>query len=159
VRFGFFSECALKWLEYSGDRPDVLHAHDWSTAPVVFARRKDLPPNAATAITIHNLNFGQDLIGRAMKECTFATTVSPTYATEIAGHGAINKHFEKMVGIRNGIDVELWDPATDVLLTQGYNADSFESGKAAARHQLCDRLGGDWGSGTFHDIVTFQVIL
>jgi starch synthase len=75
VRFGFFSECALAWLEYSGDRPDVLHAHDWSTAPVVFARRSQLPPNAATAVTIHNLNFGQDLIGRAMRACTFATTV------------------------------------------------------------------------------------
>jgi len=141
VRFGFFSECALAWLEYSGDRPDVLHAHDWSTAPVVFARRSQLPPNAATAVTIHNLNFGQDLIGRAMRACTFATTVSPTYAREIAGHGAINAHCDKMVGIRNGIDVELWDPATDVLLTQGYNAESFESGKGAARHQLCDRLG------------------
>ena len=64
IRFGFFSECALAWLEYSGDRPDVLHGHDWSTAPVVFASRRVLPPNAATAITIHNLNFGQDLIGR-----------------------------------------------------------------------------------------------
>ena len=81
------------------------------------------------------------LVGRAMKACTFATTVSPTYAEEIVNHGAINAHHDKMVGIRNGIDIELWDPATDVLLTQGYNADSFESGKAAARQQLCDRLG------------------
>ena len=141
IRFGFFSDCALAWLKHSGDQPDVVHGHDWSTSPVVFARRSLLPPKAATVLTIHNLNFGQDLIGRAMEACTFATTVSPTYATEISQHGAIKTHYDKLVGVRNGIDVEMWDPATDVQLTQGYNADSFESGKAAARAQLCDRLG------------------
>jgi starch synthase len=52
------------------------------------------------------------------------STVSPTYAREIAGHGAINAHCDKMVGIRNGIDVELWDPATDVLLTQAGKGES-----------------------------------
>ena len=89
--------------------PDVVHAHDWSTSHCVFARRSSLPAGAATVLTIHNLQFGQDLIGRAMQKATFATTVSPTYAEEIKGQGAVSPNAGKMVGIRNGIDVELWD--------------------------------------------------
>jgi len=140
VRFEFFSQCALHWLKHSMDKPDVVHAHDWSTAPVIFARRALLPPTAATVITIHNLEFGQDLLGRALERCTFATTVSPTYSREIADHNAIKDNKEKLVGIRNGIDVEIWDPSSDVLLSQWFDAGTWESGKQAAKTQLAQRL-------------------
>ena len=33
--------------------------------------------------TIHNLNYGADLIGRAMAVAAAGTTVSPTYAAEV----------------------------------------------------------------------------
>ena len=141
VRFEFFSKCALAWMQHVGDMPDIVHAHDWSTSHCVFARRSSLPAGAATVLTIHNLQFGQDLIGRAMQKATFATTVSPTYAEEIKGQGAVSPNAGKMVGIRNGIDVELWDPLTDELLTQNYNAETWSEGKSAARRQLAERLG------------------
>ena len=141
VRFEYFSECALAYMTHAGIVPDVIHAHDWSTSHVCFARRNRLPPGAATVITIHNLQFGDDLIGRAMRKCTFATTVSPTYAEEISNHNAIAANASKMVGIRNGIDVELWDPLTDEYMPVNYNAETFAEGKSAARRELSERLG------------------
>jgi starch synthase len=56
-----------------------VHCHDWPTAPVTYAGIG----NAKAVFTIHNLNYGQDLIGRAMQASSVATTVSPTYATEV----------------------------------------------------------------------------
>lgn len=44
------------------------------------------------------------------------TAVSPTYASEISGHPAIAPHLGKFMGIRNGIDVDIWDPAADMFL-------------------------------------------
>ena len=60
-------------------RADIVHCHDWATAPVAFG---DLA-QAAPVFTIHNLNYGADLIGRAVAAAAVATTVSPTYATEV----------------------------------------------------------------------------
>lgn len=54
-----------------------MHCHDWATAPVAFG-----DPQAAPVFTIHNLNYGADLIGRAVAASAVATTVSPTYAAE-----------------------------------------------------------------------------
>ena len=44
-------------------RPDIIHCHDWPTAPVCYG---DKGPSKSV-FTIHNLNFGADLIGRAMQ--------------------------------------------------------------------------------------------
>ncbi len=57
-----------------------MHTHDWATAPVAFG---DLGGAAKAVFTIHNLNYGQDLIGRAMGAASACTTVSPTYAAEV----------------------------------------------------------------------------
>lgn len=40
-------------------------------------------PTAAPPPRSHNLNYGADLIGRAMASADVATTVSPTYAREV----------------------------------------------------------------------------
>ena len=120
---------ALAYLAHVGDVPDVIHAHDWSTSHVCFARRDRLPENAATVLTIHNLQFGDDLIGRAMRKCTFATTVSPTYAEEISNHNAIAANASKMVGIRNGIDVELWDRSRMSTCRSATAANTFAEGQ------------------------------
>ena len=56
-----------------------MHAHDWPTAPMAFGNLT----SARSVFTIHNLNYGADLIGRAMAGAAVATTVSPTYAAEV----------------------------------------------------------------------------
>jgi glycogen synthase len=82
--------------------------------------------------TIHNLNYGADLIGRAMSATAVATTVSPTYAQEISGHPAVAPNLGKMFGVRNGIDVDIWDPSSDPFLPVNYNIDNFNEGKVCA---------------------------
>lgn len=80
--------------------------------------------------TIHNLNYGAELIGRAMAAASVATTVSPTYSKEISGHPAVAPHLGKMFGVRNGVDVDIWDPSADPFLPVRFDADSFDDGKA-----------------------------
>jgi len=137
-RFGVFCGCALQYLLHqSPRRPDVFHCHDWQSAPVAFMDRQ----GAAAAFTIHNLNYGADLIGAAMAATDVATTVSPTYATEISGHPSIAAHHSKFYGIRNGIDMDIWDPASDPLLPVGYTAEDAALGKMAAKAELRKRMG------------------
>jgi hypothetical protein len=61
-------------------QPNILHCHDWQSAPATWG---DRPNNAKAVFTIHNLNYGADLVGRAMQASEVATTVSPTYAREV----------------------------------------------------------------------------
>lgn len=139
-RFGVFCSCALRWLLHESpatQKPDVLHAHDWQSAPLVSMNREGV----AAAFTIHNLNYGADLIGAAMNTTNVATTVSPTYATEIAGHPSVAAHQEKFYGIRNGIDMDIWDPASDPFLPEGFTAESAARGKAASKAELRRRMG------------------
>jgi starch synthase len=65
-------------------QPNILHCHDWQSAPATWG---DRPNNAKAVFTIHNLNYGADLVGRAMQASEVATTVSPTYAREVGGGG------------------------------------------------------------------------
>jgi starch synthase len=76
------------------------------------------------------------------------TTVSPTYAEEIQTekfgcglHGVLENRRDDLVGILNGIDPTIWNPATDPALAKNYTADDFEIGKAACKADLQKRLG------------------
>lgn len=96
----------------TGRQPDILHCHDWQTAPVAKYYWDDYQrfglPNSRVVLTIHNMQYGAGLIGEAMEYCQKATTVSRTYAEEVSGHGALNKNLHKFRGIVNGIDPEIW---------------------------------------------------
>ena len=61
------------------------------------------------------------------------TAVSPTYAAEIRKphlgyglHGLLSHRADRLYGILNGIDYDLWNPATDPAIAQHYTADSFQ---------------------------------
>ena len=75
------------------------------------------------------------------------TTVSPTYAREIRTpsqgmglDGLLRHRARDLVGILNGIDVEVWNPARDPLLPAGYASDDL-AGRTAAKARLMQRLG------------------
>ena len=89
--------------------------------------------------TIHNLHYGQALIADAMNNCAIATTVSRTYAKEIAHEGCVNPNLHKLHGVVNGIDPDIWDPRNDKFLPQFFGEDEVIPGKAAARQALCSR--------------------
>lgn len=75
------------------------------------------------------------------------TTVSETYAQEICTpalgeglEGVLAARGADLVGIANGIDTDLWNPARDPYLPAAYSADD-PSGKATARQALLDEAG------------------
>lgn len=113
-RFAFFSRAALDLAIAALDwRPDVVHAHDWHTAPAITwlataGQNDSRYANLPTLFTIHNLmHQGQanarvfDYLGiraprlleerpgdvnfmaRGIYHATMINTVSPTYAREI----------------------------------------------------------------------------
>jgi starch synthase len=81
------------------------------------------------------------------------TTVSPTYAREIQTpelgmglDGVLRYRADRLTGIVNGIDAEIWNPATDPHLTARYAANTLQArdaNKAAirARFKLGDGNG------------------
>ena len=75
------------------------------------------------------------------------TTVSPTYAREIQTpeygcglEGVIATRAADLVGLLNGIDEAIWDPATDPLLPARYSAED-PAGKAKCRRALLKKCG------------------
>uniref|UniRef100_A0A0C9RME5 starch synthase n=1 Tax=Wollemia nobilis TaxID=56998 RepID=A0A0C9RME5_9CONI len=144
-RFGFFCNAALEFLRQSGSHPDIIHCHDWSSAPVAGLFQEHYKhyglANARIVFTIHNLEFEAALIGKAMAHAHKATTVSYTYAQEISGNPAIAPHRYKFHGILNGIDPVIWDPFNDPFIPVGYTKENVVEGKRAAKEELQHRLG------------------
>ncbi|MDE2277664.1 MAG: glycogen synthase GlgA [Burkholderiales bacterium] len=155
--------------------PDIVHAHDWHAAMACAYVAEHGPTRAATVFTVHNLAFqglfpmhDWPLLGLASRLMSpsglefhgqfsfmkaglqFAhhvTTVSPTYAHEIATHefgcgldGVIRSRAGSVSGILNGIDDAIWNPATDPAIAQRYDAERL-AGKRACRQALQAELG------------------
>jgi len=127
----------------------------------------------ATVLTCHNLAYhgwvprerawsldlpgdigesaGVDLLRESVRATDLVNTVSPTYAQEslTPEYGAglddvLRDRGDRYIGIMNGVDPELWDPATDAALVARYSA-AEPGGKSACRDDLCGRLGIDPG--------------
>ena len=82
--------------------------------------------------------------------CNKVTTVSNTYAGEIQteeyGEGLaehLRYHQNKILGIVNGIDTDIWNPETDKLLASNYNAESVIKNKKVNKKALQKSLGLD----------------
>ncbi|QLG88298.1 glycogen synthase GlgA [Chitinibacter bivalviorum] len=138
-------------------RPSVVHAHDWHAglAPAYIAA---VGHPARTVFTIHNLAYqgvfspsdfaavdlpahffsvnGVEFHGHLsfMKAGIYfadrVTTVSPTYAHEIAGaeqgcglDGLLRDRGEALSGVLNGVDDAIWNPANDALIATSYSAE------------------------------------
>lgn len=112
-RFAFFSRAALELTNALAWKPDIVHAHDWHTAPALTwlataGQGYEQFRGIATIFTIHNLahqgkthwrifNYmglqthslaeeGYDevnFMARGIYHATMVNTVSPTYAQEI----------------------------------------------------------------------------
>jgi starch synthase len=76
------------------------------------------------------------------------TTVSPSYLEELrySARGLENL-FEyekgKCIGVLNGIDTEVWNPATDTYITQNFSLEDVAKGKEANKKILCDQFDLD----------------
>ena len=147
-------------------QPDVLHVNDWHTAGALSWTAGHVP----AALSVHNLAYqGQTGVewasllgwrgdafvrdgacnplagGIALADAI--VVVSPTYREEVlrpetgSGLDALLREREgALVGIRNGIDVEVWDPTRDPHLPEPFDLDDV-SGKALARSALLEHVG------------------
>jgi starch synthase len=78
------------------------------------------------------------------------TTVSPTYAHEIQQsrefgyglEGVLRERSQSLIGILNGIDEDVWNPATDRLITANYSSADL-SGKLENKKALLQNSGLD----------------
>lgn len=167
-----------------GWTPAVIHLHDWQAGLVpVYLRAAGLA--VPTVLTIHNMAFhGLTAVDRmaalglppqgfsidgfeywghvsALKAgltgATRLTTVSPTYARELATpefgmglEGVIKARAGELSGILNGIDTGIWDPAADPHITPF----TTPGGKAANARALRAAFGLKPGTGPLAAVVS-----
>ncbi len=88
-----------------------------------------------------------NLLKGGIYHSTIVSTVSPNYAKEIqtkaGGHGlegALSDRGRDVIGILNGIDDKVWNPATSPHLAAHYSADDL-SGKAICKAALQREMG------------------
>ena len=131
-----------------------------------------VPGDPAALLTCHNLAYhgwtprdgawqlgdagqdagdahGVDLLREAIGRADLVNTVSPTFARESLqpefGAGTddlLRARGDRYLGILNGIDAGLWDPAMDAALPARYSA-TEPAGKAVCRADLAARNGLD----------------
>lgn len=157
--------------------PQILHAHDWHAAMACAYMAAHPGTSASSVFTVHNLAF-QGLFAQAdfpqlglplrfmqshgvefhgqlsfmkagLKYAHRITTVSPTYAHEIATHefgcgldGVIRGRGADLSGILNGVDGTVWDPATDSGLAARYSVQDL-AGKPRNKAALQKEVGLD----------------
>ncbi|MDP3823511.1 MAG: glycogen synthase GlgA [Burkholderiales bacterium] len=162
-------ELDAEWL------PELLHAHDWHAAMACAYVAAHPPTRAATVFTVHNLAYqglfpsgdfnllglpsrfmastGLEFHGQlsfmkaGLKFAQRVTTVSPTYAREIATpefgfglDGVVRGRGTDVSGVLNGVDGTVWDPAADSSLAQRYSTRE-PAGKADCKATLQRELG------------------
>ena len=141
---------APAYLHYgAGPRPaTVMTVHNLAFQgqfPRELLATLGLPPRA---FAVDGVEF-YGKIGYLKAGLTLAdrlTTVSPTYAAEIRStergmglDGVLRQRAADLTGILNGIDVEVWNPATDPYLASRYDARHLKArtaNKAALQAQL-----------------------
>lgn len=92
---------------------------------------------------------GIDLLRAGIELADLVNTVSPGFAAEALGpemgmglDGALRAKGDRFLGILNGLDTDLWNPATDEALPATYSRED-RSGKVACRRTLLVDLGLD----------------
>jgi starch synthase len=179
-RFAVLVRAALEFVARHGQRPGVVHGHDWQAGlasiylDTLFVSHPVLG-GVPSVFTIHNIAyqgvFDADWLPRldlaprelgidrmefwgrislmkgAISTASVITTVSRRYGEEIqtpefgAGlDGVLRSRGDRLVGIQNGIDTSVWDPANDSHLPVQYSVDRLE-GKTAAKRALLARYG------------------
>jgi starch synthase len=142
---------APAYLHYSGrPRPGtVLTIHNMAYQgrfPRQMLEEIGLPPDS---FTLYGVEYYGD-IGFLKAGLRFAdriTTVSPTYAKEIQSDeggmglaGLLRDRAHDIVGILNGVDTTVWNPATDAAIANRFDAEHLDA-RAANKAALQQRFG------------------
>jgi starch synthase len=101
------------------------------------------------AFRVDGIEFygGINFLKQGIVDADAITTVSPSYAREIQTteqgarlDGVLRKRSGALVGIVNGVDYAVWNPATDPALAARYDAEDFQS-KARCKGALQSEIG------------------
>ena len=166
-----------------GWRPGLIHAHDWQAgfAPLWAPDTPSImtihnvafqgvaPARAVDELRLPHSGFnpqGYEYWGQisALKAglvyASAISTVSPSYAAELTTpefgfglEGVIRDRAAVLTGILNGVDLGVWNPATDPLIAANYSAKDM-SGKATCAAALREEFGLDPEGGPLFIVVS-----
>ncbi len=94
---------------------------------------------------------GIDLLASGIEAAEIVNTVSPSYAREaltpefgMGLDGLLRSRGDRFIGILNGLDTAVWDPATDGVIAARFSRGDLD-GRAACRADVLSRNGMDPG--------------
>ena len=156
------SALAAVYIKYSGGPKSVMTVHNIAFKgefPAAYFNILDLPPQAFAIDGVEfygNLSFLKGGLACANS----ITTVSPTYASEICTadygmglEGLLQSRRASLSGIVNGIDVDVWNPATDKTLAANYSAADI-SNRILNKRAIEKRFNLETGDGIIHGVVS-----
>jgi starch synthase len=121
-------------LAYQGDRTG---GYMWSMG---------IPERTNPALTSRNLT--DNILAIAIAYSDIVTTVSPRYAQEILYaymgnglEGLLETRKTDLFGVLNGIDTDIWNPATDSALASNFDVTSFREKRLENKRYLQQQAG------------------
>ncbi|MFB2553544.1 glycogen synthase GlgA [Ensifer soli] len=142
--------------------PVILTIHNLAfQGQFAFSRLRDLglPPEAFSTDCLEYYGDVSFLKG-GIRTADAVTTVSPTYAREILGaglgmgmEGVLADRRDALTGIVNGIDPDVWNPATDPHVLSRYDGRTIERRRINRKH-LINEFGLADGPGPIFSVVS-----
>lgn len=129
--------------------PTVITIHNAQyQGQMAWEKSTYLPPYDSWKSGMLEWNNAINPLASGIKCATKVTTVSNSYLDELKymsnGLEALFEYEKgKCVGILNGIDAAVWNPAADKYLENDFSIETVEEGKAKNKALLCETFGLD----------------
>ncbi len=153
---------AAVYVRYNGGPKTVMTVHNIAFQgqfPAAYFGILDLPPQAF-AIDGVEYSGNVSFLKGGLTCASAITTVSPTYANEICTadygmglQGLLQSRRNVLSGIVNGIDDDVWNPATDKSLAANYSLKDL-SNRVANKRAIEKRFNLEAGDGIIHGVVS-----
>lgn len=150
------------YVRFGGGPRTVMTVHNLAFQghfPYSVFGQLGLPDNAFSVDGVEYFG-GVGYLKAGLQMADAVTTVSPTYAREIlepahgmALDGVLRARGTSLLGIVNGIDTEVWNPATDLTLASSYNGATIDR-RLRNKKAVEERFGLVVGDGPLFCIIS-----
>ncbi len=146
----YLIRCNDRYRDILGSTRTLVHLHSFDNqgifpfqmAAEIGFSRSELEPGQPL-----ESNGQVSFLKAGVATADLLVTVSPTYAREILSddepdlplsglRGELSERGDELFGIPNGIDTEVWNPASDSSIPRKYHLDNFVEGKALGKGAL-----------------------